>query len=53
MKVGKFCCMNEENDINGSVSLYLVIYNWEEFIILRIVKVCLCSLYVYINVIFF
>lgn len=53
MKVGKFCCMNEENDINGSVSSYSVIHNWEEFITLRIVKVCSCSLHVYINVISF
>lgn len=50
VKVGKIL-LYEWGDINGSVSSYSVIHNWEEFITLRIVKVCSCSLHVYINVI--
>lgn len=52
VKVGK-SLLYEWGDINGSVSSYSVIHNWEEFITLRIVKVCSCSLHVYINVISF
>lgn len=52
VKVGKIL-LYEWGDINGSVSSYSVIHNWEEFITLRIVKVCSCSLHVYINVISF
>lgn len=50
VKVGKIL-LYEWGDIDGSVSSYSVIHNWEEFITLRIVKVCSCSLHVYINVI--
>lgn len=52
VKVGKIL-LYEWGDIIGSVSSYSVIHNWEEFITLRIVKVCSCSLHVYINVISF
>lgn len=52
VKVGKIL-LYEWGDIDGSVSSYSVIHNWEEFITLRIVKVCTCSLHVYINVISF
>lgn len=52
VKVGKIL-LYEWGDIDGSVSSYSVIHNWEEFITLRIVKVCSCSLHVYINVISF
>lgn len=50
VKVGKIL-LYEWGDMDGSVSSYSVIHNWEEFITLRIVKVCSCSLHVYINVI--
>lgn len=52
VKVGKIL-LYEWGDIDGSVSSYSVIHNWEEFITLRIVKVCTCTLHVYINVISF
>lgn len=52
VKVGKIL-LYEWGDIDGSVSSYSVIHNWEELITLRIVKVCSCSLHVYINVISF
>lgn len=52
VKVDKIL-LYEWGDIDGSVSSYSVIHNWEEFITLRIVKVCSCSLHVYINVISF
>lgn len=52
VKVGKIL-LYEWGDIDGSVSSYSVIHNWEGFITLRIVKVCSCSLHVYINVISF
>lgn len=52
VKVGKIL-LYEWGDIDGSVSSYSVIHNWKEFITLRIVKVCSCSLHVYINVISF
>lgn len=52
VKVGKIL-LYEWGDIDGSISSYSVIHNWEEFITLRIVEVCSCSLHVYINVISF